>query len=62
MIEYFTYYQLHQLDGSILTGLTEAEAEKHRNTGLKSDEYLLGPFIGQRLKADNKDEKEKEQA
>lgn len=62
MIEYFTYYQLHRFGGNVLTGLTEKEIESYKEAGLEPGEYVLGPFIGQRLKADTKDEKEKEQA
>ncbi len=62
MIEYFTYYQLHRFGGNVLTGLTEKEIESYKEAGLEPGEYVLGPFIGQRLKADTKDEKEKKQA
>lgn len=62
MIEYFEYYQLHNLSGNVITGLTKSEAKAREEAGLLPGEYMVGPFIGQRLQSDNKDEKEKEQA
>lgn len=63
MIQYFEYYQLHSLSGNVITGLTKSEAKAREEAGLLPGEYMVGPFIGQRLKSDSiEDEKEKEQA